>query len=389
MDRIVFSIRDAARGLSGGFFPADRGSAVLPEFFQERSDDFMLNNFKVFPRLGIAVQMTGMRDSGLLMEALQEHPQVKNLTIDQDDAFRIIPAESFEPMDLLGDIIPDAHLKLVHVDTLQQEGLSGDGVTVGVLDSGVAATPQLQGRILDTAKVDASGLVTQGPVDDAFKHGTAVCGIIAGNGIGVAPKAKIVVMQIARQGTTSLTQIVAALEWLLENHPEIRIVNLSLGKVDNPDTVLCDLSARLVELNKIVACAIGNQGEGTSYTPGNLVECLGIGAVDLDRVVPAFSSGMQMNLNGVSYFKPDLVMPGVAIPTCSTDGKIYVASGTSFAAPMLTGLGALLLERYPQISVTEFKRLLFAACQDLSVPPDRDGHGLPDGAVFVAKSQQD
>jgi subtilisin family serine protease len=280
----------------------------------------------------------------------------------------------------LGDLISKWHFKITNIDQLQKSGLTGNGVTVGVMDTGVdLQTPQVQGRVFKHASFDDLGNVNYCPIADEHGHGTFVCGIIAGQGFGVAPNASLVVARIAPTGSTSFQKIVGALDWFCTEFPSVRVINMSAGRIEDPPPELVKAIKRPEEWNKILICAIGNEGENSSRTPGNISGVLGVGAIDINKQVASFSGGMNMKLGGQVYAKPDLVMPGVDIPSCIPGGEIRTGSGTSEATPIATGLAALMLEEMPDLNSHTLMQKLLDSCVDLAAPPIREGKGLPDG----------
>jgi subtilisin family serine protease len=128
----------------------------------------------------------------------------------------------------------------------------------------------------------------------------------------------------------------------------------------------------------MLVCAIGNEGENSSRTPGNISGVLGVGAIDINKQVAPFSGGMNMSLGGQTYVKPDLVMPGVDIPSSIPGGDIRLGSGTSEAAPIATGLVALMLQATPDLDSCTIMQRVLDSCVELPAPPIRDGKGLPD-----------
>lgn len=337
---------------------------------------------KLFPTLGFAVAQVLSSEENKMMDSLRTGEGVKDVSL--PGLFEIIrPTGPFQELDIQGALPPSWHFNLTGIDRLREKGLSGKDVLVGVLDSGVdLQTPQLAGRVSAYASFDTVGDKVEAPMADTIPHGTCVCGIIAGEGIGVAPQAKLAVGRVAPDGVTTFSQILGGLEWLCDNFPAMRLINMSLGKIDTPSTDLITMVERLGKLGKLLICAIGNDGRETSRTPGNLnlPGVLGVGAVDGDKSVASWSGGMEMEYGGLAYTKPDLVMPGVHIPLCVPGGMVKLNSGTSFAAPMLTGFGALILEAKPEMDLVTLRQTLLASCEDLPVPPDRDGHGLPEAS---------
>jgi len=127
--------------------------------------------------------------------------------------------------------------RVVRADKVQNDGVSGNGVTVAVLDSGVAADPDLMGS---TNRVLASvNFADPRAADDPGGHGTHIAGIIAGNGArsdgefaGIAPQANIVdVRVLATNGSGRVSSVVRGIEWVLAHRAlyNIRVINLSFG----------------------------------------------------------------------------------------------------------------------------------------------------------------
>jgi len=333
------------------------------------------------PYLGFVIFDTADLRSQDVLEKVVRLDEIESAHISSE--FRIIaPVDGYEEVTTLTESIPMWHHELIGIDQLHKQGIKGDGVLVAVLDSGVdLQTPYLSQKITAHATFfDRGDPIIGGPMDDPFRHGTHVCGIIAGREIGVAPASSLVVGRIAPDGTTSFGRIIQSLEWLCSDFPEIRVINMSVGKLGDPPQEMLKLVRRLYENNKLLICAIGNDGEGATRTPGNVPQVIGVGAVDIHKQVASFSGGMTWSEEGHTIWKPDIVMPGVAIPSCVPGGIIVTASGTSQAAPMASGLAALLIQSSPTMSAEQLREALINLCIDLPVPPDRDGHGLPDAS---------
>src|SRR4051812_41993720 len=241
-------------------------------------------------------------------------------------------------------------------------GARGKGVKVAVHDTGVDAEhPDLKGKIANWAEFDAAGRrVTGSEPHDSDRHGTHVCGTIAGGNasgkwIGVAPEARLAVGLVlnGEQGGTD-GQALAGIDWALERG--VDVISMSLGAfVIGPETpgtytrAIVDCFLRGVP----VVAAMGNDGDGTGGSPGSDLFALSVGATDLDDSVAGFSSGrtqvvtesqvIRPNLLPLPYPKPDVSAPGVAVESSVPGGTWTMFSGTSMATPHTSGAVALLL----------------------------------------------
>ncbi|HML35974.1 MAG TPA: S8 family peptidase, partial [Bacillota bacterium] len=239
------------------------------------------------------------------------------------------------------------------------------------------------------------------PYDDDG-HGTHVAGIIAGNGYtsckytGTAPCADIIsIKALDESGNGSESDILAAMQWIVNNGQfyNIRVINLSLGiKVESPylDDPLIKGANAAVRYGYSVITAAGNNGPGkcTINSPGISPLVITVGAADLtqddgEARVASFSS------RGPTFtgeIKPDLVAPGVDI--CSLDGKnpkgYAVQSGTSMAAPVVSGVAACLYAMRPDLSPAQVKHLLTQDALPLK-KEDRyaQGRGLLNYKMFL------
>jgi serine protease AprX len=313
---------------------------------------------------------------------------------------------------------------VVNADQVWSQGTTGRGVTVAVLDSGVAADPDL---VQPTNRILASvNFADERLVSDPGGHGTHVAGIVAGNGgrsdgqfIGVAPEANIVdVRVLGRTGSGRISSVVRGIEWVLAHRTayNIRVLNLSFG-APTPTSYRTDPMSAAIEIawrrGLVVVVAAGNGGPGrdTVASPGIDPYAITVGATDdngtitpRDDTLAPFSSWGSAESNA----KPDLVAPGRRIVSLRVqgsaldllypdrlvvlpNGSTYLRlSGTSMATPVVAGAVALLLQRRPNLSPDQVKALLVGATQPygqdsgVSLPdPIADGSGLLDvrGAI--------
>jgi subtilisin family serine protease len=229
-------------------------------------------------------------------------------------------------------------------------------VHVAVLDTGVNLDHQeLQGKLLPGEDfVDLEGLDTAGFIgdfmgyddvpEDEVGHGTHVSGIIASRGIqmdeGVAPDCRIIPVRVLATmrsgnrlvGAGIIDNINTGIKWAVDHGAHI--INMSLGirhaggGLPHEDVIRYALSKDVT-----VVAASGNDGTAERYYPGALPGVVAVGAVDQDGVVTPFTS------YGASI---TVVAPGTNIYSSFAHNTYAFASGTSQAAPFVTGAAALL-----------------------------------------------
>jgi serine protease AprX len=282
----------------------------------------------------------------------------------------------------------------------QGSALTGAGVDVAIVDSGVIGVGALGGggKLVrapdfseDAFDPDLRGL-------DTFGHGSHMAGLIAGDDPatgfrGVAPGARLVSVKVAgADGITSLVRVLMALDWVRRNRNEgglkIRVLNLSLG-VDAQRPYVAEPLAYAAEAlwhrGVAVVAAAGNQADGTGHLdlPASDPWLMAVGAsvTDGDSVAD-FSSRDTTR-------PPDFVAPGTSVismrvPGSTLDEEFPIArigddffrgSGTSQATAVASGLAALVLEARPELSPNQLKSLLRHGSVDLADDVSADGAG--------------
>ncbi|WP_157233020.1 S8 family peptidase [Kibdelosporangium phytohabitans] len=257
-----------------------------------------------------------------------------------------------------------------------QAGVTGTGVKVAVLDTGVDQThPDLATReVTEKNFSDAADAV------DRFGHGTHVASTITGTGAKLAGKYKGVAYDanildgkvLNDNGSGYDSWIIEGMQWAVDQGA--KIVNLSLGGPDTPDVdpleeAVNTLSAKHGTLFVIAAGNSGPRAE-TVGSPGSADAALTVGAVDRDDSLAPFSSrGPRIGDAGI---KPDVTAPGVNIAAAkAANGRMgtpvvdgYVAaSGTSMATPHVAGAAALLAQVHPDWNGEQLKATLAASAK--------------------------
>ncbi|QDI90719.1 hypothetical protein EPH95_05625 [Salicibibacter halophilus] len=287
-------------------------------------------------------------------------------------------------------VLLDTATETTRAIELQEEDATGEGVTVAVLDTGVHPSPDLmepEERIIAFKDfIDDQ----EEPYDDNG-HGTHCAGDVAGNGqqsdgeyAGPAPNANIVGVKVLdMRGAGSLSNIIAGVDWCMENQEayDIQILSLSLGSPamdPEDDDPLVQAVNQAWDAGMVVCAAAGNEGpsEETIASPGISQKIITVGALDeqgtpdrSDDDVAEFSS-RGPTIDG--HTKPDMLAPGVDIVSLrapdafldqmSKDDQLddtYIAmSGTSMATPICAGVCAQLLEKNPELEPDELKEQL-------------------------------
>ncbi|WP_232234515.1 type VII secretion-associated serine protease mycosin [Actinoplanes sp. N902-109] len=270
------------------------------------------------------------------------------------------------------DGIRDAqwHLRVLKVAEAQKIS-SGQGVTVAVIDTGVAPHPDLSSNLLDGADLTSGG---ESGHDDSNGHGTAMAGLIAahgrnGNGaLGVAPEAKILPIKVMLNKGKAL-DIGSAIDYAVRNGAQV--INMSLGGSSTGDMIAA--INRAVAADVVLVAAAGNRPEDSGVVaPAILPQVLAVGATD--------RSG---NLSEVSVRGPqlDIVAPGEDIETIRRGGGYSSGrTGTSDSAAIVSGAAALLRSKYPDMSAADVVKRLEDTAVDKGSPgvDDEYGHGVLD-----------
>jgi len=269
--------------------------------------------------------------------------------------------------------------------------LQGQGMTVAVVDSGVVRNKDIGGRLYKSVNFNKDYHNSA----DRYGHGTFVASVIGGDGkhsygqyIGIAPKTNLVNLRVSDdQGAAEESDVINALQWALDNKSRynIRVVNLSLNSSmpQSYHTSPLDAAVEILWFNGIVVVAsAGNNGSADLYPPANDPFVITVGAAndmgtaDLSDDIVAPFSAYGVTENGVN--KPELVAPGANIvaylsgnhqltlgeqhPANRVNENYFRMSGTSFAAPIVSGAVALLLQNQPSLTPDQVKyRLMTTA----------------------------
>lgn len=258
-----------------------------------------------------------------------------------------------------------------------QQGFTGKGVKVAVIDTGIASHPDLsiEGGV---STVD----YTSSYIDDNG-HGTHVAGIIGAkhNGIGtvgIAPDAQLfAVKSLNEAGRGNLDDILEAIDWSITN--DMDIINLSLSTTFD-SKILHDMVDKANQEGILMVAAAGNDSGSVNY-PAKFDSVIAVSAIDENKTITPISSRGE---------EVEFTAPGNNIISTYLDGYYGMLSGTSQATPHVAAMLALLKQKNPDMSSYELRTELQKYVEDLG-EEGRDslyGYGLVNFSVFQGVDPQ-
>lgn len=309
----------------------------------------------------------------------------------------------------------DIASKVVDTPAVWNKNITGKGIGVAVIDTGIYPHPDLSGRI--TAFKDFVGNKTS-PYDDNG-HGTHVAGDIASSGNssnslyrGPAPDAELIGVKVLdKSGSGSLSKVIQGVQWCIANKDlfGIKVINMSLGSPANQsykDDPVCIAVEKAWNAGIVVCAAAGNEGP-ENYTigsPGIDPKIITVGAIDdrntvsIDGDFISDFSSRGPTIDG--FVKPDVLAPGSNIvslrsPNSTLDRQnksarvdkwYFSLSGTSMATPICAGVVALMLEADNSLTPDEVKsKLKNTASLIQNLSENTQGSGLINAEKAISK----
>jgi serine protease AprX len=304
---------------------------------------------------------------------------------------------------------------------LWSSGITGAGIDVALIDSGVAPVSGLTapGKVINGPDLSFESQNPDFRYLDTFGHGTHMAGIIAGSDVagpgyadameehfvGIAPEARIVSLKVAdHEGATDVSQVIAAIDWVVQhkndNGLNIRVLNLSFG-TDSTQSYLLDPLAYAVEqawnAGIVVVVAAGNDGNGNALrNPAHDPVVIAVGSHEGNKVTGAKAELVSDFANcGTNDRSIDLLARGRSVASLRSPGssaddanpeavvanRLFLGSGTSQSAAVVSGGAALLLSARPELTPDQVKALLIENGQDV-----KRASGLCDAPAIDLKS---
>lgn len=261
--------------------------------------------------------------------------------------------------------------KIVKTTLPNNFGVDGSGVTVAIIDTGCKPHLDLvlgKNRIIKF--VDFVNGKTFAYDDNG--HGTFVCGVLCGKGVcsngccrGVAPNCSIIVLKaLNSDGETQVFTILDAMQWIIDHKKQfnIKVVCMSFGSepVLRYDPLAIGAEA-LWDNGIVVVCASGNDGpeKNSVKSPAISPKVLSVGSCTTDNQQNKSEFCSYGIYQGI--IKPEVFAPGENIVSLDAFNGFYTSmSGTSVSTPIVAGVAALLLQKQPQLSPNEIKRILIS-----------------------------
>ena len=362
---------------------------------------------------GLAVKMTAAQARGLAASSAV-HSVTLNTEVASEGGPKLGRPESFRLPRGQENQLATSYNDTLGTSSLWRGGATGAGVGVAVIDTGVDGnladfrSDSGASRVVATAVTNPDAKT----VFDTYGHGTDVAGIIAGNGgnrdasdplrgqyVGVAPDANLIAIKASdEKGNASVLDVIYGIEFAIAHQRDynIRVLNLSLDAA-TPQSYKVDPLDAAVEAawnhGIVVVAAAGNRGaagNAVQFAPANDPYVITVGGTDengtsnpLNDTIASWSSrGTTQD----GFQKPDVYAPGAHIasvlapnsqfalqcPTCIIGGQYIRTSGTSMAAPMISGLVADVLSRHAGLTPDQVKGALtdpvVSANQSIQLP---------------------
>jgi serine protease AprX len=348
---------------------------------------------------GLAVTMTSAAALNLAANP-DVHAVSLNAQVSSEGGPRLGQPERLPVVQNLLGQLKTTYNATLSTSQLWRNGSTGAGVGVAVIDTGIDGdladfrSRSGASRVIATAVTNANAKT----VYDTYGHGTDVAGIIAGDGrdrppsdplqgsyVGVAPDANLIAIKASdEKGNASVLDVIEGIEFAIAHQHDynIRVLNLSLDAATPQSYKVDPLDAAVEAAWKhgiVVVAAAGNRGtdaNAVQFAPANDPYVITVGGTDENGTAnPGDDTIASWSSRGVTqdgFAKPDVYAPGAHIvsvlapnsvfaqecPSCVISGQYIRTSGTSMAAPMISGLVADLLEAHRDLTPDQVKAAL-------------------------------
>jgi subtilisin family serine protease len=405
-------VREALRPLPDGqqrYLIELQQPAVLPAVMSGSSNQSLSVNAVPAPQLMHATYQVLQQQNEL--SSVLQNQQLVSAVIDSTQLLLNSLVVTADPANLallrsypgIKSVTPDREIQLyrresiplIRVDQVWKltdstnKNLTGQGMRIGVLDSGIDYThPDLGGCFGTGCKVAGGYDFYDYDADPQDKegHGTHVAGIIAGKSdsqSGVAPDATLYAYRVCNYYCSTIG-VVQALERAADpdqnplTQDALDVVNLSLGGPGTQNDPMTIAANNAAKAGIIVVTAAGNDGMayGAVGAPANAELAITVAATTKSDQMASYSSRGPADTD--QFIKPDLAAPGDEILSTTPGNQSQYKSGTSMAAPHVAGAAALLKQQQPNRTPAMIKSLLMSQTKDTGATVAEQGSGRLD-----------
>ncbi|NOZ80744.1 MAG: S8 family serine peptidase [DPANN group archaeon] len=262
--------------------------------------------------------------------------------------------------------------------------ITGRNITVAVIDTGIDYThPDLGGCFGVGCRVRGGYDFYNDDADpkDDQGHGTHVAGIIGANGtvVGVAPEVSFFALKVCSNTGQSCptSDIISAIQWAADNHSDVISMSLGANYASTPTGLagkdpLSMAAQNAVAQGVTVVVSAGNDGAGASTiaAPGLAPGVITVGNVNDQRTIPidddAVSADSSRGPGGYGRLDPDVSAPGTSITSTWLGSSYNTLSGTSMAAPHVSGVAALLLSEDNNLTPAQVRARILGSARNIT-----------------------
>ena len=288
--------------------------------------------------------------------------------------------------------------------------LAADGITPAVLDEvkkdlenklQYGLNPNFNPRPIvgdDTTNLNERGYGNAEVTGPDATHGTHVAGIIGavrGNNVGldgVAPAVKLMILRTVPDGDERDKDVANAIRYAVDNGAQV--INMSFGKAYSPDKAAVDAAARYAESKGVLLVhAAGNEGVDLDRSPSFPTRTFAAGGtaanwIEVGASAPGSADSLAASFSNYSRTGVDVFAPGVSIWSTVPKGGYERLQGTSMAAPVVSGVAALLLAYYPSLTPAAVKDIIIQSATRFPnqsvVRPGEGGERVPFAQLSVS-----
>lgn len=354
--------------------------------------------------------VVGARLTPAAVKAVAERADVSYVHYDAPHGIEVLSS-----LPALSPGAPTCGLNLIHApDVWAQHGITGAGVVVGVIDTGLCTShSDIKNQLwTNPCEIPNNGIDDEGNgfiddvngwnfesnnknVGDNNGHGSHTAGTVGGDGTGgtqcgVAPDAQIMVLKFFNNVAGGEQSVWDSMQYGLDNGADVLTASLGWAHSWGPDRptwrAVCE---NTIAGGVVVVYAAGNEGCGSPpdnvRTPGDVPDVLTVGAVNCSDQIAGFSSCGPITWQGIPPYddfpyppglvKPDVSAHGVDTTSHATCSGYVAFSGTSMATPHVAGAAALILQADPTLDHFGVKNLLEATAVDLGAGGKDNSYG--------------